>query len=93
MSANAQSDLLNTYYQKWLVFQKGIQYLSTLYIYLNTQYIRKYKFSNADIEFGDVDPSEQLMEISELGAYLWKVNMIIPLQDQLVSYLLAAINE
>ena len=84
---------MNAYFQKWGVFQKGIQYLSTLYIYLNTQYIRKYKLSNADIEFGDADPCEQLMEISELGSYLWKVNMILPLQSELVTLLLEAINE
>jgi len=64
-----------------------------LYIYLNTQYIRKYKFTQADIEYGEHDPSEQLMEISELGAYLWKVNMILPLQNDLVSLLLSAIDE
>ena len=67
--------------------------MSTLYIYLNTQYIRKFKFSNADLEYGDADPNEQLMEISELGAYLWKVNMILPLQQDLVLLLLNAINE
>lgn len=91
--ANPPSDLLNGYYQKWLIFQQGIEYLSTLYIYLNTQYIRKYRYSNIDIEFGDADPNEQLMEISELGAYLWKINMILPLQSDLVSLLLHVINE
>lgn len=33
------------------------------------------------------------MEISELGAFLWKMHMITPLKDKLVTLLIAAIDE
>ena len=64
-----------------------------LYVYLNTQYIRKFRYTAAEIEFNCINPSEQLMEISELGTYLWKERMIVPLKDELISLLLASINE
>lgn len=82
------SGLLTVYHQKWLVYLKAINYLSTLYIYLNSQYVRKYKFSNTD--FASTD---RLMEINELGAYLWKVEVIKPLKDDLIKLLLKAFKE
>ena len=84
--------LLSKYYNEWNTFQKGLHHLNSLYAYLNSQYIKKLKHTNSDIDFGEVDPSEQLMEINELGAYLWKMHMIIPLKDQLVTLLLNEIN-
>lgn len=37
--------------------------------------------------------NERLMEINELGAYLWKVQVILPLKDNIVKLLLQAIDE
>lgn len=93
VSQNTSTDLINAYYKKWLVYRQGIQYLGMLYFYLNAQYIRKFRYSPAEIEFNCINPSEQLMEISELGTFLWKEKMIIPLKEELISLLLTAINE
>lgn len=86
------NDLLHIYYEKWQIYQQAIEYLTLLYIYLNTQYVRKFRHGNT--ELGDDSRSnEKLMEINELGAHLWKMEMIMPLKDNLVELLLQAINE
>ncbi|XP_046919224.2 cullin 2 [Dermatophagoides farinae] len=86
------NDLLHIYYEKWQIYQQAIEYLTLLYIYLNTQYVRKFRHGNT--ELGDDSRSnEKLMEINELGAHLWKMEMIMPLKDNLVQLLLQAIND
>jgi len=60
-------------------------------MYLNTQHIKKHKYSEADLSYGCVDTNEQMLEIGELGLHLWKVNMIEPLKENLVRLLLEAI--
>ena len=75
------------------MYREGVNYLNILYMYLNTQHIKKHKFSEADLSYGCVDSNEQMLEIGELGLHLWKVNMIEPLQVSLVNLLLEAIEE
>lgn len=84
--------LLNAYHGHWLTYKQGVSYLNQLYMYLNTQHIKKQKAPESDLTFGCIDPpADQKLEIGELGLYLWKVHMIEPLQDQLVNLLLEAL--
>lgn len=92
-STNHSVSLLNLYHSTWLTYKEGVNYLNKLYTYLNTQHIKKQKFSEADLTYGSVDPSEQKLEIGELGLHLWKINMIEPLKDNLLRLLLEAIEK
>ncbi len=69
----------------------GVNFLNILYMYLNTQHIKKHKYSEADLSYGCVDTNEQMLEIGELGLHLWKVNVIEPLKENLVRLLLESI--
>lgn len=89
--ASSHEGLLEAYHRQWLIYRQGVHYLNILYLYLNTQHIKKHKYSEADLSYGCIDPSEQMLEIGELGLHLWKVNMIEPLKDNLVRLLLDSI--
>lgn len=84
-------DLLATYYKHWLQYSQGIDYLNKLYMYLNTQHIKKHKLSEADLSYGSVEPAEQLLEVGELGLDLWRRNMVQPLRSSLLGLLLQAL--
>ncbi len=71
--------------------KSGVNFLNILYMYLNTQHIKKHKYSEADLSYGCVDTNEQMLEIGELGLHLWKVNVIEPLKENLVRLLLESI--
>eukprot|EP00088_Acartia_fossae_P025136 TRINITY_DN259_c0_g1_i1.p1 TRINITY_DN259_c0_g1~~TRINITY_DN259_c0_g1_i1.p1 ORF type:complete len:742 (+),score=174.52 TRINITY_DN259_c0_g1_i1:927-3152(+) len=81
-----QKNLLTSYYDSWKQFSRGIDYLHKLYLYLNTQHIKKQKLSDAELTYGDA--TEQMKEVGELGLYIWKTQMIEPLQSELVNLLL-----
>lgn len=87
----SSDDLLAAYYTHWLRYSQGVDYLNKLYMYLNTQHIKKNKLSEADLSYGSVEPAEQLLEVGELGLDLWRRNMIEPLRANLVSLLLDAV--
>ncbi|XP_076327537.1 cullin-2-like isoform X2 [Tachypleus tridentatus] len=89
--ASSEEGLLGAYHKHWLQYSQGVNYLNKLYMYLNTQHIRKQKFSDADLIYGCLEPADQMLEIGELGLDLWKRNMIEPLKDSLVNLLLEAI--
>ncbi|XP_048467807.1 cullin-2 isoform X3 [Rhincodon typus] len=61
--------------------------------YLNTQFIKKNKLTEADLQYGygGVDIIEPLMEIGELALDMWKKLMIEPLQTILIRMLLREI--
>ncbi|KAH7965534.1 hypothetical protein HPB49_008686 [Dermacentor silvarum] len=84
-------DLLAAYYKHWLQYSQGIDYLNKLYMYLNTQHIKKHKLSEADLSYGSVEPTEQLLEVGELGLDLWRRNMVQPLRASLLTLLLQAL--
>ncbi|XP_054166315.1 cullin-2-like isoform X2 [Oppia nitens] len=88
---SSHEELLSAYHQQWLIYREGVTYLNILYMYLNTQHIKKHKYTEADLSYGCVDASEQMLEIGELGLHLWRVNMIEPLKESLVQLLLEAI--
>uniref|UniRef100_A0A3B3SH09 Cullin-2 n=1 Tax=Paramormyrops kingsleyae TaxID=1676925 RepID=A0A3B3SH09_9TELE len=58
--------------------------------YLNTQFIKKNKLTEADLQYGygGVDMNEPLMEIGELALDMWRKLMIEPLQAVLIRMLL-----
>ncbi|XP_076032202.1 cullin 2 [Oratosquilla oratoria] len=95
VSSHGEESLLAEYHRCWLQFSKGTQYLNNLYSYLNSQHIQKQKFSDADLTYGSMqmDVTEQLLEIGELGLEMWQREMITPLQDRLVSVLLEGIRQ
>lgn len=89
-----EGDLLTNYFNAWIKYSQGINYLHRLYLYLNQQHIRKQKLSDADYIYGSVpqDVQEQ-MEIGELGLEMWKWNMIEPLKERLLELLLDGIHK
>lgn len=95
VSKQREENLLAEYHRYWLQFSKGTQYLNNLYSYLNAQHVQKQKFSDADLTYGSMqmDMSEQLLEIGELGLEIWQREMITPLQSRLVGVLLMGIQQ
>lgn len=89
----SSNELLKVYYDHWINYKRGIDYLNNLYSYLNNQYIKKQKFTEADMYFGCVEINEQKLEIRELGLFFWEENMIKPLKEHLTRLLLDAIKE
>ncbi|XP_071038251.1 cullin-2 isoform X4 [Parasteatoda tepidariorum] len=90
---SSQEGLLAAYYQSWVEYSKGIGYLNKLYMYLNTQHIKKQRFNEADLQYGRSDIGDQMLEIGELGLDLWKKYMIEKLSDNLVHLLLEGIKQ
>jgi len=88
-----EKNLLSSYHESWKKFSRGIDYLHKLYLYLNTQHIKKQKLSDAELTYGSlsVDATEQMKEIGELGLHIWKTQMIEPLTQDLVDLLLEGI--
>jgi len=89
------SHLLQCFHQTWSVYNQGSSYLNSLYGYLNSQFIKKAKYSEADLNYGNfgIELSEQMLEIGELALETWKKYMTEPLKDRLVGLLLAEIQE
>jgi len=87
--------LLQSYHQNWTVYNQGSSYLNSLYGYLNSQFIKKAKYSEADLNYGNfgIELSEQMLEIGELALETWKKFMTEPLKDRLVHLLLSEIHE
>ena len=48
--------------------------MNSLYGYLNSQFIKKAKYSEADLNYGNfgIELSEQMLEIGELALETWK---------------------
>ena len=88
-----EKNLLSSYHDSWKQFSRGIDYLHKLYLYLNTQHIKKQKLSDAELTYGSlsVEATEQMKEIGELGLHIWKTQMIEPLEKDLVGQLLEGI--
>ena len=88
-----EKNLLSSYHDSWKQFSRGIDYLHKLYLYLNTQHIKKQKLSDAELTYGSlsVEATEQMKETGELGLHIWKTQMIEPLEKDLVGQLLEGI--
>ncbi|KAG2457980.1 PARD3 protein, partial [Polypterus senegalus] len=68
----SEEKVLVMYYRYWEEYSKGADYMDCLYRYLNTQFIKKNKLTEADLQYGygGVDMNEPLMEIGEVLARL-----------------------
>lgn len=91
---NSDEKLLNLYHQYWLEYSKGSEYLNNLFIYLNTQYVKKNIFNDADLQFGtsNIDSTEHIMDIGEMALDCWRKFMIEPLKEKLVKLILDGID-
>lgn len=84
--------LLQRYFNAWSEYSQGIEFLNSLYLYLNQQHIKKQKLSEAEIVYGNVSSdSQEQMEIGELGLDIWRVYMIESLGEELVKQILEGI--
>uniref|UniRef100_A0A8C6LZJ4 Cullin 2 n=1 Tax=Nothobranchius furzeri TaxID=105023 RepID=A0A8C6LZJ4_NOTFU len=86
----SEEKVLVMYHMYWEEYSKGADYMDCLYRYLNTQFIKKNKLTEADLQYGygGVDMNEPLMEIGELALDMWRKLMIEPLQAVLIRMLL-----
>ncbi|KAK7828220.1 hypothetical protein U0070_025336 [Myodes glareolus] len=89
----SEEQVLVMYHRYWEEYSKGADYMDCLYRYLNTQYIKKNKLTEADLQYGygGVDMNEPLMEIGELALDMWRKLMVEPLQNILIRMLLREI--
>jgi len=86
---------LETYHKSWTEYNQGSSYLNSLYGYLNSQFIKKAKYSEADLNYGNfgIELSEQMLEIGELALETWKKFMMEPQKARLISLLLSEIHK
>uniref|UniRef100_A0A3Q2YSC3 Cullin 2 n=1 Tax=Hippocampus comes TaxID=109280 RepID=A0A3Q2YSC3_HIPCM len=86
----SEEKVLVMYHRYWDEYSKGADYMDCLYRYLNTQFIKKNKLTEADLQYGygGGDLNEPLMEIGELALDMWRKLMIEPLQAILIRMLL-----
>ncbi|XP_074658807.1 cullin-2-like [Tubulanus polymorphus] len=93
VSSSGEEGLLACYHKHWQDYSKGADYLDQLYGYLNTQFIKKQKYSEAHSLYGNfgIELSEQMLEIGELALDTWKRLMITPLKNNLLTLLLNGI--
>ncbi|KAM5285028.1 cullin-2 isoform 1-T15 [Hipposideros larvatus] len=89
----SEEQVLVMYHRYWEEYSKGADYMDCLYRYLNTQFIKKNKLTEADLQYGygGVDMNEPLMEIGELALDMWRKLMVEPLQTILIRMLLREI--
>ncbi|KAK7110117.1 cullin-2-like [Littorina saxatilis] len=87
-------DVLSAYYRHWQNYSRGAGYLNQLYGYLNTTFIKKQKFSDADLNYGgfSVDNTDHMLEIGELALDIWRKHMIDPQKSTLTTLLLSDIS-
>nr|XP_022308592.1 cullin-2-like [Crassostrea virginica] len=90
VQGNGEENCLSTYHKHWEEYSKGSGYLNQLYGYLNTTYIKKQKYTDADLSYGGIstDTADQLLEIGELALDTWKRLMIEPLKETLLKLIL-----
>ncbi|XP_061185924.1 cullin-2-like [Saccostrea echinata] len=91
---NGEENCLATYHKHWEEYSQGSGYLNQLYGYLNTTYIKKQKYTDADLSYGGIstDTADQLLEIGELALDTWKRLMIEPHKETLIKLILNEVN-
>lgn len=90
---SSDENLLRVYQKHWDEYSKGSNYLNQLYGYLNTTFIKKQKYTDADINYGgfNVELTDQMLEIGELALDTWKKSMVEPLTPHIVTLILQEI--
>ncbi|KAI0211701.1 Cullin-2 [Lamellibrachia satsuma] len=84
-----EENLLTCYHRNWQQFSKGSTYLNQLYGYLNAQFIKKQKYSEADLNYGGFgfDHMEQMLEIGEVspcGEQMLEIGEVSPCGEQML---------
>ncbi|OQR80286.1 cullin-2-like [Tropilaelaps mercedesae] len=74
--------LLKAYYTHWDKYVQGVRYLDRLFYYLNHEWVKKKRVSEADIAYGTFEADELVLEIGELGLDIWMKKMLQPLQPE-----------
>uniref|UniRef100_G1Q7G7 Cullin-2 n=1 Tax=Myotis lucifugus TaxID=59463 RepID=G1Q7G7_MYOLU len=89
----SEEQVLVMYHRYWEEYSKGADYMDCLYRNLNTQFVKRNKLTEADLQYGygGVDMNEPLMEIGELALAMWRKLMVEPLQTILIRMLLREI--
>ncbi|GFR87398.1 cullin-2-like [Elysia marginata] len=89
-----EDHMLEMYHKHWEQYNIGAGYLNQLYGYLNNSYIKKQKYSEADVNYGvfPVD-ADCLLEIGELAKEIWKNLMIDSIKNRLVILILQEISK
>lgn len=80
--------MLKAYFSHWGKYVQGVRYLDRLFHYLNHEWVKKKRVSDADIAYGAFEADELVLEIGELGLDIWMKQMLQPLQ---VSYFYAGV--
>ncbi|XP_076439449.1 cullin-2-like [Babylonia areolata] len=90
----SEHGILPTYYHCWEEYSRGANYLNQLFGYLNTTFIKKQKFSDADLNYGNftIENNDHMLEIGELAMDIWRKNMIQPQRELLTTLLLGEIS-
>ncbi|KAF6020780.1 CUL2 [Bugula neritina] len=92
---SGDENLISAYHKHWERYSKGSQYINSLCSYLNQQFIKKNKRTNAEYSYGDIsllEPHPNYLEIGELAYDVWKKLLITPLQKGLVEAVLDEIH-
>lgn len=59
-------NLISIYHKYWEEYSRGSQYVNSLYIFLNQQYVNRKKPTESDFIYSDTAPVDPLMEIGEV---------------------------
>ncbi|CAL8069648.1 unnamed protein product [Calicophoron daubneyi] len=84
------SQLLPRYVHHWEIFHRGLTYLDNLYRFVNQQYVKNLRPTEAEMCYGAVLPMAErhTMEILEVGLAHWKLYLIDVIKDRLSSCLM-----
>ncbi|KER28332.1 hypothetical protein T265_04792 [Opisthorchis viverrini] len=79
------SKLLPAYVHHWTTFHKGLTYLDNLYRFVNQQYVRTLRPTEAEMCYSAVLPmaDRHTMEILEVGLAHWKLYLLDLIKDRL----------
>lgn len=88
MIISLKMGMLKAYFSHWGKYVQGVRYLDRLFHYLNHEWVKKKRVSDADIAYGAFEADELVLEIGELGLDIWMKQMLQPLQ---VSYFYAGV--
>ncbi|MGH0165142.1 UNVERIFIED_CONTAM: hypothetical protein FKN15_052467 [Acipenser sinensis] len=88
----SEEKVLGMYHRYWEEYSKGADYMDCLYRYLNTQFIKKNKLTEADLQYGygGVDMNEPLMEIGEMPTHF--VESVLEVHSKFVQLINTVLN-
>ncbi|VVD02442.1 unnamed protein product, partial [Leptidea sinapis] len=97
-SSDYNDGLLSRYVTAWREYSQGVQYLNSLYSYLNLQHVKRHKVSEAEVIYGssahtpEVEKLNRQLEVGELGLVIWERVLVQPLSEALTSRIISGLN-